>query len=180
MNLTIDASHFVSIPMKKLITIDISRFYSHLPWFLPQFPFIISKSFSRPADPSLLEHYGSPRVPKPPPNPSSRSSWSPRNREGLRRGCESPAGGRSRIAEDHGTAVDREGTDGDRDPWWTKRWGIADAHLALVGGGLDRRERVAARSRAFGGILNIRKLGDRNPMAVTQDLKRAECQAQRL
>lgn len=77
---------------------------------LPQLPFVISKSLSRPADPSPLELSRVLQELRSP--PLEIFPWSPRNREGLRRGR--VAGWRE--IEDYGAAEDREDTDGDRDP----------------------------------------------------------------
>jgi len=64
---------------------------------------------------------------------------------------------------------------------WEKWRGIANAYLALVGGELVRYSlRVnwdARYSRMVDRILNIASGYDRDLMAVTQNLKRAECQA---
>lgn len=51
------------------------------------------------------------------------------------------------------------------------------AHLALVDDELVVASKCMAYSRMGDGILNIAVGRDRDPMAVAQDLKRAECQA---
>lgn len=71
-------------------------------------------------------------------------------------------------------------TSGDRDSRCIegKHYRVS-VHLTLVDDELNRsnESKRAAYSRIDDGILNIAVGRDRDPMAIAQDLKRAECQA---